>query len=313
MWEFSIFRALGLLIRTLPFIALRLAVHLGIALALVLATGVGLLLGRLSGDPGQAAAIYWGGAAGLALAAGAVYLLRDRLLCLKAGQVALLVEALDGRPVRFANGQIGHARALVAARFGPLAALAALDRLIRGVIRAATALAEATVAPLPNLQRLTGSAQAQLVLAQEPIDAMILAHALRTRSENAWEAAHDGLVLYAQNSRSMLRHAAWISLVGWVMAGLVFLAALAPAAAIAAMGPGGSEAGPVIAASVAWAVKSALVDPFALACLLQVHLRLTEGQEPRPEWRGRLTQVSHKFRQLGEQALGWTAGAAQDT
>lgn len=312
MWEFSIFRALGLLIRTLPFIALRLAVHLAIVAALVLATGVGLWLGRLSGDPGPAATAFWGGAAGLALAAGSVFLLRDRLLCLKAGHVALLVEALDGRPVRFARGQIGYARALVAARFGPPAALAALDRLVRGVIRAATALAEGTVAPLPGLQRLTGSAQAHLVLALEPIDAMILAHALRTRSENAWEAAHDGLVLYAQNSRSMLRHAAWISLVGWVMAGLVFLVALAPAAAIAAMGPGGSGAGPVIAAIVAWAVKSALVDPFALACLLQVHLRLTEGQEPRPEWRRRLTQVSDKFRQLGERALGWTAGSAQD-
>ena len=58
--------------------------------------------------------------------------------------------------------------------------------------------------------------------------------------------------------------------------------------------------------AIAWAVKAAVIEPFALACMLQVFFSVTEGQEPQPEWRGRLTQISDKFRQLGERAVGWS-------
>ena len=41
MWDFSIGQALGLMGKTLPFIALRVIVYAGIAVAYVLVTGVG--------------------------------------------------------------------------------------------------------------------------------------------------------------------------------------------------------------------------------------------------------------------------------
>ena len=79
---------------------------------------------------------------------------------------------------------------------------------------------------------------------------------------------------------------------------------LGPAAAVAYLLPGDGSAGLfVFAVLFAWAVKAALIEPFALACLLQVFFQETEGQSPNAEWRGRLTQVSDKFRKLGEQAV----------
>ncbi len=69
---------------------------------------------------------------------------------------------------------------------------------------------------------------------------------------------------------------------------------------------GDSSAGVLVFALVfAWATKAALIEPFAIACLLQVFFQVTRGQEPLPEWRGRLTRVSDKFRTLGEAAVGW--------
>lgn len=41
MWDFSIGRPLGLMAKTMPFIALRCAVYFGITLAYVLMTGIG--------------------------------------------------------------------------------------------------------------------------------------------------------------------------------------------------------------------------------------------------------------------------------
>ena len=59
----------------------------------------------------------------------------------------------------------------------------------------------------------------------------------------------------------------------------------------------------IFALAFAWAAKAALLEPFALACLLQVYFKVIEGQVPQPEWRGRLALASDRFRKLGEQAL----------
>jgi hypothetical protein len=39
--------------------------------------------------------------------------------------------------------------------------------------------------------------------------------------------------------------------------------------------------------------------------MLQVFLRLTDGQVPRQDWTARLTEVSEPFRHMGEQAEVW--------
>lgn len=313
MWNFSIAKSLVLMIRTAPFLIFRAAVYFGIAAALVILTGVGAGtgygIGLLGDDEFRATSTAWGGIAGFGLTAGVVFFLRDYILYVaKAGQIAVMVEYLDGKPLPFGRGQIAHARAVVTERFGQTTALFALDRLIRGVVGAISGLVEGLMSllPIPGLNQIASLVRAWLRLSVGLIDEVILAHAIRTRSENAWEAAHDGLVLYAQNARPMLVNAAWLTLISWLLAALVFLLALGPAAALVWLLPGeASGATFVFALIFAWAVKAAVIEPFALACMLQAFFTVTAGQEPLPEWRGRLTQVSDKFRELGERAIGW--------
>ena len=123
---------------------------------------------------------------------------------------------------------------------------------------------------------------------------------VRTRADNPWASAREAQVLYGQNARPMLANAAWLTLIVWV---------LAPAAAAVWLIPGSWSAGGLVFALVfAWAVKVALIEPFAIACMLQVFFKVTEGQTPDPEWEAKLTRASDKFRTLGEQAANW-AGA----
>jgi len=321
MWDFSLSRAFGLMLRTWPFLLFRAVVYFGIAAALVVVTGTGAGVGYGVGMFGdaefQAGSTFWGGAVGFGLTAGVVFFLRDYLLYMvKAGHIAVLVELLDNRPIPGGQGQIAYARTIVADRFGQASALFALDQLVKGVINVITGLTEGvlSILPIPGLDRLMGAVRAYLRLAVGLVDEVILAHAIRERSDNAWEAAHDGLVLYAQNARPMLVNAAWLTLITWVLAFVVFALMIAPAAAVVWLLPGDSTAGMFIFAVVfAWAVKAAVIEPFALACLLQVFFKVTEGQVPKPEWRGRLAQASTKFRTLGERALNWRpTPAAQD-
>ena len=320
MWDFSIAKALGLMIRTAPFLIFRALVYFAIAAGLVITTGAGAGagygIGLIGDEEFRASSTIWGGVAGFALAAGVIFFLRDYLLYIvKAGQIAVMVEYLDGRPLPYGQGQIAYARAVVTERFGQASALFVLDRLVRGVIALITGLVEgvATLVPVPGLGQIMAAVRAWLKIAVGLVDEVILAHAIRSRSENAWEAAHDGLVLYAQNGRAMLVNAAWLTLIGWVLAAVVFVIMLAPAAGLVWLLPGEASGGTFVFALIfAWAVKAALIEPFALACMLQVFFNVTEGQEPQPEWRGRLTQMSDKFRQLGERAVGWSPKAAAE-
>jgi hypothetical protein len=316
MWDFSVGQALSLMARTAPFLVFRIVVYFGVTVALILATGMGAGVGwsvGMLGDEGfRANTTFYGGLFGFGGVAGVVYFLRDYLLYLvKAGHIAVMVELMQGGQVPGGRGQIEHAAAVVKERFGQASALFALDQIIKGVVGAITGLVQGLLSllPIPGLDRIMGAVRAYLRLAVGLVDEVILAHAIRTRADNPWKSAQEALVLYAQNARPMLVNAAWLTLIVWLLAFVVFLLMLAPAAAVVWLVPGGWSAGGFVFAVVfAWAVKVALIEPFALACLLQVFFKVTEGQTPNPEWQEKLARVSDKFRSMGQKAATWMAG-----
>jgi len=88
---------------------------------------------------------------------------------------------------------------------------------------------------------------------------------------------------------------------------------LAPAAAVVYMIPGAWAAGGfVFAILFAWAFKAALIEPFAIACMLQVYFAKIEGQTANPEWEAKLSGMSNKFARLGEKAANWTTRKGPD-
>jgi len=310
MWDFSIGQALRLMARTAPFVIFRVVVYFGVTVAIILATGTGAGMGwgvGAFGDEGfRANTTFYGGALGFGLTVGVIYFLRDYLLYIvKAGHIAVMVEIMQGGSVPGGRGQIDYARGVVTERFGQASALFALDQLIKGVVGAVTGLMQGLMSflPIPGLSNVMGVLRAYLKLAVGLVDEVILAHAIRTKSDNPWSSAREALVLYGQNARAMLVNAAWLTLIVWVLAFVVFLLMLAPAAAVVWLIPGSWSAGGLVFAVVfAWAVKVALIEPFAVACMLQVFFKVTEGQTPNPEWEAKLTRASDKFRTLGEKA-----------
>lgn len=310
MWDFSVSKALIMMQRTAPFIVFRIVVYFAVTLAFIIVTGTGAGfgygIGAFGTDEFQTGATFWGGAIGFGAVAGAVFLARDYLLYLvKAGHIAVMVEIMQGRPIPWGRAQIDHAHEVVGERFGEASALFALDRLIAGVVTAVTGLVEGilSILPVPGLEKAMGLVRGYLRVAVGLVDEVILAHGLKTGGDNAWANAEDALVLYAQNAKPMLKNAVAITAIVYGVSFVVFLVMLLPAAAIAWMIPGeAAGVGVLFALVLAWAVKAALVEPFALACLLQVFFRVTEGQVPDPEWKARLTAASEKFRRIGEHA-----------
>jgi hypothetical protein len=295
MWDFSVNRTLGLMVQTIAYL---------------IATGAGALVGygvgHVSDDPGTFG--LWGGVIGFGLVSVVVYWIREYILyILKAGHIAVMVELMQGRPLPEGKGQIDYARDVVTARFGEANVLFALDQLIKGVIGAITGLIGGIAAfiPLPGLNGLVAFVNTVIRLSLTYVDEIILGYNIRLNSKNPWETSRQGLVLYAQNGRTMVKNAIWLSLFLWIIALVIFIVMLAPMAGLFYLLPGDIAGWSFVAAIVfAWAFKAAFLEPFAIAALMDVYFRTIEGQVPNVEWDRKLSEASAKFRELKDKALG---------
>lgn len=310
MWDFSVGRALSLMFQTLPFVLLRMAVYFGAALAYVLVTGAGAGIGwgiGGFGDSGfQANATIWGGVIGFGIVGAVMYLAREYVLYIvKAGHIAVLVKLLDGEQMPEGRSQVAYAREEVTKRFAQASVLFGVDQLVKGVLRAITGLVRGimSILPIPGAKQFVSIVHAFLRIAVGFIDEVILAYAIRTKSDNAWASAQTGLVLYAQNYKPMLKNAAWLALIVYGLSFVVFLVMLAPAALAVYLIPGAWSAGGIVFALIfAWAVKAALLEPFAITCMMEVYFRTIAGQAPDPAWEAKLDSLSAKFTKLKEKA-----------
>jgi len=314
MWDFDFGRTMGIMARTWPFIVLRLVVYFGITVGYIFAigagAGVGYGVGHIWQDPGAFAV--WGGILGFGFVSAVIYWIREYILYIvKAGHIAVMVHLIDGREVPDGQGQIEYAKNVVKARFAEANILFVVDQLIKGVIRVITGLigGVANVLPIPGLQTIAGFINTVIRISLTYVDEIILGYNIRIDSRTPFESARQGIVLYAQNGRTMVKNAIWLALFMWLLAFAVFLVMLAPAAAILYAMPGQLAGWAFVLAIVfAWAVKAALIEPFAIAALMQVYFRTIEGQMPNPEWDRKLADGSKHFRELKDKALGTVRG-----
>ncbi|MBA3447889.1 MAG: hypothetical protein H0T56_09840 [Pseudaminobacter sp.] len=318
MWDFDIGKTLDLVLRTWPFVLFRMIVYFGITIAYVAAVGtgagVGYGTGHVFGDgDGPVAFAFWGGIFGFGLVSIIVYWIREYILYIvKAGHIAVMVHLIDGREVPGGQSQIAYARSVVAERFAEANILFALDQLIKGVLRAITGLIGGIAAfiPIPGLHGLVRFANAVIRMSLTYVDEIILGYNIRTESEAPFETARQGVVLYAQNGKTMLKNALWLAVIMWVLAAIVFFLALAPAAAVLYVMPGQFAGwGFVLAIVFTWAFSAAFIEPFCIAALMQVYFRAIEGQIPDADWDRRLSEASKQFRDLKGKAVATVAGS----
>jgi hypothetical protein len=320
MWDFDIGRTIGIVARTWPFVLFRIIVYAAITLAYIAASGTGAGIGWGAGHVfgeggGPVGLALWGGIAGFGLVSIVLYWIREYILYIvKAGHVAVMVHLIEGRDIPGGQGQVAYSRKVVTERFAEANVLFAVDQLIKGVLAAITGLIGGVAAfiPIPGLDGLIKIINAVVRMSVTYVDEIILGYNIRIGSTTPFETARQGVVLYAQNGRTMLKNAIWLTAFIWLVGAALFLLLLAPAGAIVYAMPGQPAGWAfVFAILLAWACVSAFIEPFAIAALMQVYFRTIDGQVPNPEWDRRLEDASKKFRELKDRAgqeLGATLG-----
>jgi hypothetical protein len=284
MWDFSFGKSVGMVMRTMPFIILRLLVFLGIGVAYLFAVGAGAVVGYGFGhfagsSNGPEGGAFWGGLIGFGLVSG--------------------------------QGQLRYGADAVKTHFAESSVLFGVDQIVKAVLRTFFGTINFFTAflPVPALQSLIRLAESIVRMSLTYVDEIILAHLIRTRTTNPWSTAKDGLILYAQNYKHFLKNAVWLSIFLWLLTALIFIVLIGPAAALVAIVPGHWAVWAFAFAFVfAWALKAAILEPVAIASLMQVYFKTIEGQTPNPEWEARLDSVSKRFKELGAKAAGWIGG-----
>ncbi|MEM8539663.1 MAG: hypothetical protein AAGF25_01805 [Pseudomonadota bacterium] len=316
MWDFSISKTMGIMAKTMPFILLRMAVYFGITIAYIAATGagagIGFGVGQISEDPGSFTV--WGGMIGFGIVSGIIYWLREYILYMvKAGHIAVMVKLIDQEPMPEGQSQVSYAQAEVKERFGQANVLFALDQIIKGIIKVITRLfgGVAFLLPIPGVSTNVGIFNSIVRMSLTYVDEIILGYSMRRGAVNPWVSSREGLVLYAQNGKRMIKNAVWLSVFVWIFSILIYIIMLAPAGALAFLMPGSvSGWGFVLAFVFAWAFKAAIMEPFAIAALMSVYFDAIEGQQPNPEWDAKLANASDKFRELAGKASDAVGGTA---
>lgn len=313
MWDFSVSRAFVAVIRSWPFLLIKLALYAcmaaGLLLLIALCAGIGYGVSLIFSDPGtRTIGVLAGGFVGLGIGRYFFRLLASYILYfVKAGHVAILLQLLEGRETPSAFSQVSTAGSIVRARFGEANVLFVLDQLIKAVLRTISGLLKrmARGIPIAGLEGLASLISGVLSVSLTFVDEVVLAYNIRSGVNQPWETSRRALVLYAQNGGRILKNAAWLALFIVVIGIIVFILALSPAAALVYWMPGQMAGWAFVAAlATTWVFIAAIVEPFAIACLMQAYFKAIEGQEPDPKWDGYLEQASEQFREIKDRAVG---------
>jgi hypothetical protein len=295
--------ALGLIGKTMPFIWVRLGSYLllGLGLGVYFAVigGLSWVLGSLWAPLGWIVfLVAVGGAWGIVR-----WVTKYYFYLLKAAHTSVMTEfiATGSAP---AGSQVDYGRKQVTDRFRDTSILFAVDQLVDGIVKAFVRrfVRMVDILPIPGIDSLGKLLERVALMSTTYVDESILSRAYREREPNVWKTAHDGVILYAQAWKPILTNAVVLSLIGYVEFILLLIVLGLPAAAIGAVFPGMGVALAIGVIILAWMIKLAVVDAFNLAATLLAYHRSTEGMTVNEEWKGRLEDVSDKFRELGKKA-----------
>ncbi len=306
--------ALTLLRRTMPILLVRFGVMLafwGAAIVYLLITGgIALLVGQVSGLVGLILFL---------IALGAMYPLyrlayRYVFYMIKAAHIAVIAELLVRDDLPSGVNQLEWGKQRVQDRFGEMNVMFVVDELVGAVVKSITNTVRLLTSWLPgeSINTLVNILNRIIRYALVYIDEAILARRFWRDEGNVWANARDGVVLYAQAWRGLLVNAIALMVISYLPFILVFILFVLPIAGIASL-ISSTFAGWSILVTLflAYGVKVALGDAFAMTAMIAAYQRETADMKPDPEMTDKLNRASDKFRELAQRAQEAVTGAGR--
>lgn len=307
--------------KTLPFTISRIFIYglFGLAALVFLGImiGLGFLVLNMFGDSGGAFLIIMLFAFSV-IYGGLKFLERYVLYMLKTGHISVIVELMNNNKIPNGKGQISFGKDQVKNNFGSTNLAFVLDNMIfaaikqiqRRVIRIGDMFNF-----IPGSNNIVSVINAIMSISLSYIDEAIMSYIFARKSilteESVWKRAVDGVVLYAQSWKPILKTAAVSIVFIYAFNIVIFLILAFPLMFVSKIFSANTPdlgflfgALALIAAYVITTVlKRALIDPIITIAMIRSYQTSIQHMEPSVDMHSKLLGVSSKFKELVDKEI----------
>ena len=221
----------------------------------------------------------------------------------KAGHVAIITEAATKGVIP--DNQFEVAKNMVVSRFGASNVYFLIDKLVGGAVKQLQKVVEKAgnmLANVPGVSTVTDILNMFIGIALGYVDECCLGYVFYNKEDGAFKSSMDGVVIYFQNYKKLLKDAA---ITTFIVIGLSFGVWLAVYLVLGMLFSGGGIASVLvffIALFVAVAVKGAFVDSWILVKMMTSYMDVAPTTQITFDLYGKLCGLSSKFRELFNKA-----------
>lgn len=297
--------------KTMPFCTAKLL--LGGATVLLSAVLFAILMGIgwLFGDGGMGIAILiWISGTGVIR----FVIMHYMGYLVKAGHVAVIAQAVTTGKVP-AN-QVDYGKKMVTERFATSNIYFAIDKLVSGAVKQIQRGIEKvgnTLDFVPGMNAVTGLAKFFVEISLGYIDECCLGYTLYKSDQSAFKSAADGVVIFAQNWKVLLKNAAktMARVIGLML--VMVLIIFIPVGLLFKLLHWSGMVAFLLACLIAWVAKFAFVDSYILCQMMTSYMEVAPTTQITFDLYGKLCALSSSFKELfnkGQQESPANAPAA---
>ncbi len=227
---------------------------------------------------------------------------------LKAGHIAVVAHAVTTGQVP--ENQFEFGKQMVAERFVTTNAYLVVDRLVSGAVRQlqnAVGKVGEFLDFIPGMDKLTSLVQTFIRIALGYVDECCLGYCFVNKEKSAFEASCDGVVIYFQNAKKLLKDAAFTTLIVVVVTFLAWVVPFFVLMPILSLFKLNISIIAIICICIAVTIKSAFVDTYVMVKMMVSYMEVAPTTEISFDLYDKLCGLSAKFRELFDKARAGVA------
>ena len=221
----------------------------------------------------------------------------------KAGHIAVLAEA--AATGRVPANQVTYGKELVKERFVTANVYFALDKLVAGAVKQIQRKIEKASNYLdfiPGMDKAANLVKWFVELSLGYIDECCLGYTFYQSQQGAFQSACDGVVIYAQNVKHLLKNAA-MTMLKLVLATLAaVLVIFIPVGVLFKLLRWSGLFAFILACLIAWVVKFAFLDSYVLCQTMAGYMAVAPSTQITFDLYGSLCRISSSFKEMWEKA-----------
>lgn len=231
----------------------------------------------------------------------------------KAGHIAVIAEAC--RTGQFPADQVAYGKNKVKERFAEANIYFAVDKLVSGAIKQIQRGIEKVAGKLdfiPGMEQAAGLMNFFVEISLGYVDECCLGWTFYHSEQGAFKSAADGVVIYAQNWKTILKSAATTMLKVVIGLLLMVLAIFIPIGLLFRLFHWNGLIAFILACLIAWVIKFAFVDSYIMCRMMAAYMEAAPNTVIQFDLYSKLCTVSSSFKELFEKGAAEAPAAAPD-